>query len=167
MSAINWQGNRLVQRVASRGKEEELGYVQFDAPSGKYVLWLRDTRSAFGMNGGYVRGDEFDSLKDAKENAASSMSARLMHHMWMAGDTQLPVSLPEARTIVIKAVQNMQINQNSLGIQISDSDVRKAKEEVEKAEPTLLAKIFKEWLPSAFTGLSLAKLLELISNWRG
>ena len=167
MSPITWQGNRLIQQVASRGMEEELGCVDLDASSGKYVLWLKDTRNAFAVNSGYIRGDEFDSINDAKRNAAGSVSANLMHHMWMARDAQLPVSVPEAKTIVIQTVENMQVNQNSLGIQISNSDVEKVKEEVEQAEPSLLAKIFKEWLPGACTSLGLNKLFELLSSWKG
>ncbi len=162
MSTIIWQGNKLVQRVRSRGMTEELGYVDYEASSGKYILWLKDTKNAFGLNGGYVRGDEFDSMADAKRRAAGSISAGLLHHMWIAPDAGLPVSIPEAKIIIIKTVKNMQVNQNSLGIQVSNSDVEKVKEHVEKAEPSLLAKIFKEWLPSACTGLGLSKLLEIL-----
>ena len=167
MSSITWRGNRLIQRVTSRGMEEELGYVDLDVSSGKYVLWLKDTKNAFAVNNGYIRGDEFDSINDAKRNAAGSVSATLMHHMWMARETQLPVSVPEAKTIVIQTIENMQVNQNSLGIQISNSDVEMVKEEVEKAAPSLVAKIFKEWLPGACTSLGLTKLFELLSSWKG
>ena len=81
MSSVTWQENRLIQRA--REQVEELGYVAFDQNSNTYVLWLKDTCDAFGLNGGYLRGDEFPTLDAAKQTAAFSMSARLVHHMWM------------------------------------------------------------------------------------
>ena len=50
--------------------------------SGKFVLWLKDTSNVY-QNGTYLRGDEFATIKDAQESAASSPSAGIMHHIWM------------------------------------------------------------------------------------
>ena len=36
-------------------------------------------------NKGYVRGDSFPSMKDAKQHAAASTSAWLFHLMWLVG----------------------------------------------------------------------------------
>ncbi len=81
MSAITWkEENRLFQHVGTH--EEELGYVAFDQKSKTYVLWLKDTCGVLGLNGGYIRGDEFPSMAAAKEKAASSPSA-FIFHMWM------------------------------------------------------------------------------------
>ena len=83
MSIVVWDGDNVLQKV---GKNvEELGHVKFDPNSNTAVLWLRDTQNVFGVNGGYVRGDEFPTMTDAKENAADSMSARLLHQAWLAG----------------------------------------------------------------------------------
>ena len=81
MSSVTWQGNRLIQNAGDH--VEELGYVSLDQNTNTYVLWLKDTCNVFGLNGGYLRGDEFPSLASAKHNAAFSTSANLVHHMWM------------------------------------------------------------------------------------
>ena len=81
MSSIVWDGDNLLQRV--RNNIEELGHVKFDAHSKTVVLWLRDTQDVFGCGGGYIRGDEFPTMADAKMNAAGSVSASLLHHMWL------------------------------------------------------------------------------------
>lgn len=83
MSSILWDGNNLIQKVGDN--IEELGHVKFDEHSKDYVLWLRDTRGVLGSNKGYIRGDSFPSMEDAKQHAASSVSARIFHHMWMVG----------------------------------------------------------------------------------
>ena len=56
MSTITWQGNRLIQRITSKNREEELGKVEFDENTKSYVLWLKDTHNLFKTNYGYVRG---------------------------------------------------------------------------------------------------------------
>ena len=81
MSAITWQENRLIQHVGTH--DEELGYVDFDENSGTYVLWLKDTCGVLDLNGGYIRGDEFPSMTAAKQKAASSPSASILHYIWM------------------------------------------------------------------------------------
>ena len=164
MSTITWQGDTLIQRVSSLGMQDELGYVARDDQSGKYVLWLKDTKRVFSADGAYIRGDEFASMADAKRNAASCTTATIFHRLWMARHTGLPVSVPEARTIVIQTVENMQLNQNSLGIQVANSDIALIKERVEQAEPSLLAKVFKEWLPSACTAIGLGALIRLLGG---
>ena len=62
---------------------EELGYVALEQNTETYVLWLKDTCDMLGLNGGYIRGDEYPSMVSAKKSAASSVSAQLVHHMWM------------------------------------------------------------------------------------
>lgn len=81
MSSVLWDQDNLIQRV--RNHVEELGHVKYDSNSNNYVLWLKDTREVFGTNRGYIRGDSFPSMKQAKQNAAASTSARLFHYMWL------------------------------------------------------------------------------------
>ena len=81
MSGITWSGNRLIQRVGQ--ESEELGYVELEGDSGTAVLWLKDTCSVLGLNGGVIRGDAFASMADAKKNAASSPCAFIMHWIWL------------------------------------------------------------------------------------
>ena len=83
MSSILWDGDNLIQKVGDN--LEELGHVKYDENSKDYVLWLKDTRDVFSTNKGYIRSDSFPSMKDVKQNAASSVSARIFHHMWMVG----------------------------------------------------------------------------------
>ena len=81
MSSITWKGNRLYQHVGKY--DEELGYVQCDENLGKCFLWLKDTCGVRGLNGGYIRGDEFPSMVAAKQKAAASPSAFILHYLWM------------------------------------------------------------------------------------
>ena len=69
MSSIVWDGANLIQRAA--GKTEELGHVKLDPISNEYVLWVKDSRHVFGVGDGYVRGDSFAALQDAKRKAAN------------------------------------------------------------------------------------------------
>ena len=98
MSTITWQGNRLIQRITSKNREEELGKVEFDENTKTYVLWLKDTHNFFKTNYGYVRGDEYGSLDLAKEKAAQSVSASLLHHLWMMPKTKQEVKVWAANT---------------------------------------------------------------------
>ena len=81
MSSITWKENRLFQHVGNH--HEELGYVKYDENSKNYVLWLNDTCGVLGLNGGPIRGDEFPSMEAAKQKAASSPSAFILHYLWM------------------------------------------------------------------------------------
>lgn len=81
MSAITWQGDHLFQRVGTH--EEELGYIDFDQNAQTYVLWLKDTCGVLGLNSGPIRGDEFPSMAAAKQEAALSPSAFILHYLWM------------------------------------------------------------------------------------
>ena len=68
----------------------------------------------------------------------------------------------EARTIIVKSVKNLQINQNSLGIQISPTQVEDINTEVDKASPDKLKQILKEWIPQAFLGAGVGQLLAML-----
>ena len=83
MSSIVWDGDNLLQKV--KNNIEELGHVKFDPHSKTVALWLRDTQDVFGCGGGYIRGDEFPTMAVAKTNAAGSVSAGLLHDMWLVG----------------------------------------------------------------------------------
>ena len=54
----------------------------------------------------------------------------------------------EARLAINGSIQNLQINSNALGIQITDSDVEKVKTTVSEAEPDTLKRVIVEWLPT-------------------
>ena len=82
MSSIHINSTRLTQR--HREFEEELGYIEYDKRTGKFVLWLKDSRDLFNRRHGYVRGDEYDTMRTAKAYAAGSASARLMHLIWLS-----------------------------------------------------------------------------------
>ena len=83
MSSVVWHGDHLIQKVGVN--VEELGYIRYDKESNGFVLWLRDTRGVFGGKHLVIRGDTFPTMADAKRKAASTVSARLFHHMWMVG----------------------------------------------------------------------------------
>lgn len=82
MSAIHWRGNHIFQSVGDN--ESELGHVNLDQNTGTYVLWLKDFDGDFvGNPDSYVRGDEWHTLQEAREEAAGSPTARLLHLKWM------------------------------------------------------------------------------------
>ena len=98
MSSVLWDGDNLIQKV---GKAvEELGHVKVEPNSDKAILWLRDTRDVFGVGGGYVRGDEFATITDAKRTAAGCVSAQLLHHLWLAGLPKTGDAAPEVALAV-------------------------------------------------------------------
>lgn len=86
MSSVLWDGNTLTQRW--RQVSAELGHVAHEEQSGKVVLWLKDTRNVFGTSYGYVRGEEYKDMREAKEKAAASSAAFLMHLLWLRGLTE-------------------------------------------------------------------------------
>ena len=81
MSSVTWNGDKIMQHAGT--DDAELGYISLDKPSGTYVLWLKDTCGVLDLNGGYIRGDEFASMAEAKEKGASSGSAFIMHYIWI------------------------------------------------------------------------------------
>ena len=83
MSSVLWDGDNLIQKVGQN--TEKLGHVKLDEHADEYVLWLKDTRGVFAPGNTYMRGDTFPSMKDAKQRAASSVSAWLFHYMWLVG----------------------------------------------------------------------------------
>ena len=83
MSSVLWDGDNLIQKVGQH--VDQLGHVKLDDHAGAYVLWLKDTRGVFGSGNTYIRGDTFASMKEAKQRAATSVSASLFHYMWLAG----------------------------------------------------------------------------------
>ena len=99
MSSIHINGTQLTQRY--REFEEELGYLEYDQRADKFVLWLKDSRDLFNRRHGYVRGDEYDTMREAKAYAAGSASARLMHLIWLS--KLAPEELTEARQEVAHA----------------------------------------------------------------
>ena len=62
MSSIHLSGNRLTQRT--RGYEEELGYIELEPSSGRWVLWLKNTFDVANTAGAYIRADEYPSLRE-------------------------------------------------------------------------------------------------------
>lgn len=61
---------------------------------------------------------------------------------------QVSLSVDEARLTINGSVQNLQINSNAIGIQITDGDIEKVKAAVDKAEPDDLKRAIMEWIPT-------------------
>ncbi len=82
MSGMRWEDDgKIVQEL--RNQKAELGYIGHERDTGKFILWLKDPEGIFGNKAGYIRGDEWDSLDEAKQRALDSTSARLAHFMWL------------------------------------------------------------------------------------
>ena len=85
-------------------------------------------------------------------------------HLAMIGEfDEEPILTPtESRVIIIQSVQNLQVNSNAFGMQITNSQVEEIKIAVEKASAVTLKRILQEWLPQAFLGASLGQLVTLL-----
>ena len=68
----------------------------------------------------------------------------------------------EAKVIISGTVGNLHLSQNSLGIQITPSQVEHINSEIDKASPAMLKKVLKEWIPQAFMGSGIGKLLGML-----
>ena len=79
MSSIFWKKGSLIQRVGNH--QEELGYIEFDSRTKTYVLWLKDPNEEEAR---YIRGDEFPSLAEAKDEAAELAAVWMFHYTWLS-----------------------------------------------------------------------------------
>lgn len=81
MSSIVFSGDRYLQRVGNR--EAELGRIEWEESSKKWVLWLKDTPRMLSDGSGYIRGDEYDTRTEVLEKALPSPSVSIMHLLWL------------------------------------------------------------------------------------
>lgn len=153
MSSITRQGNRLIQRAGN--DVEELGYIGFDQNTN--VLWLKDTCGVLNLNGGYIRGDEFTSMEEAKKNAASSPSAFIMHYIWMRRSIKakaLATVNDNWEEISISIAQKIQVNKEAMTDKISEYfdkiPIEKIKEWSKKISENLLVSMLIELIKTLF-----------------
>lgn len=85
-------------------------------------------------------------------------------HLELIGDEdeETVITSSESRIIKIKMVENLHINSNKLGMQINASQVQQIQEAVDKTSAITLKKVLREWIPQAFLGTGLDKLLGLL-----
>ena len=85
------------------------------------------------------------------------------HRALIGEDQDDPILSPhEARVVINGTVNNLQLNQNSLGIQITPTQVKDITGEIDTASPALLKKVLKEWIPQAFLGAGVGQLLGML-----
>lgn len=79
-------------------------------------------------------------------------------------ETDYPILAPaEAKVVISGTVNNLQVNQNALGVQITGDQLRQINEAVDKASPSALREIVKTWLPQAVNmGAGIATLLKAL-----
>ena len=143
-----------MQRVGNR--EEELGNVAWDDNSGTVVLWLKDTCGVLGADQGYLRGDEFVSMTDAKAQAASAPSAFIMHMLWMRKSVTDQVTK--------ELEENWETISSELGGDVKRNVVRDKVADYLRALPS---KKLKEWSEAIAKGVIIVTLAELIKNLLG
>ncbi len=83
MSSIHLSENRLTQRI--RGHQEELGYIELEPCSDKFVLRLNDTFGVATTAGAYILADEYPSLEAAKSDVLTAPSVSIWHLIWTRG----------------------------------------------------------------------------------
>lgn len=113
MSGVVWEGNRLFQRVG--GRRAELGYIRHDGERGKFVLMLNGESLGLPSNW-YLSGDEWNTIREAKEKAAGSAVASLAHTIWRDRDDE--------RSVYIKVIFVILENPS---LQQSPEDIEKSK----------------------------------------
>ena len=68
-----------------------------------------------------------------------------------------------AKVVITGTVNNLQVNQNALGVQITGDQLQQINEAVDNASPGTLREIVKTWIPQAVTvGAGLATLLKAL-----
>ena len=72
------------------------------------------------------------------------------------------ITSDESKVIINGTVRNLQINSNSLGIQITDANIEEIKAAVDRAPSDTLKQILKVWIPQAFLGSGLGLLLKML-----
>lgn len=69
----------------------------------------------------------------------------------------------DAKVVIIGTVDNLQVNQNALGVQITGDQLQQINEAIDKASPGTLREIVKTWLPQAVNmGAGIATLLKAL-----
>lgn len=151
LSSIVWSEGRLIQRVGNR--EEELGNVARDENAGVVVLWLKDTLGVLGPDGTYVRGDEFSSMDEALEKAASSPSAFLMHCLWMR------------KSVKDQVTEEVDKKWDGVSSELDGNIRRKAvREKLAEYFDALPIEELKKWGRRIAEGLTVAGLVDLIKG---
>ena len=113
-------------------------------------VWF-DTHIA-GMNAGVYR-----TIDEAVMDLADQ------HRVLTGTDgDELTIQAGEARIIVQGTVENLQINQNALGIQLTDETRERIDEAVNQADTVTLKRVLKEWIPQSLLGASVATLLSML-----
>lgn len=78
----------------------------------------------------------------------------------IAGNVKLTSN--EARIIIGSVVNQIQVNHNSLGIQAANSEFEQVKNAIADAPPSVLSRIFKEWLPQALVVGTVGLLMAIL-----
>lgn len=104
-----------------------------------------------------MKADGYNTIEEAVRHLADQ------HRALTGSDRgELTMQESEARAIIIGTVENLQINQNALGIQLTGETRVRIEQAVEGADATTLRRILKEWIPQAFLGAGVGTLLSML-----
>ncbi|MYD97896.1 MAG: hypothetical protein F4X98_11000 [Gammaproteobacteria bacterium] len=103
-----------------------------------------------------------DKLQRSLYPDDSSLSMMTDDDTIMDPRTNIRLSSGEARVIIGAIVNQIQINQNSLGIQASSSEFEQVRDALSEAPPSVLSRVFREWLPQALVASTVALLFALL-----
>ena len=99
-------------------------------------------------------------------NTITEMVKNLVEqHLRIEGDdAEDPILTPaEAKVVINGTVNNLQVNQNALGVQITGDQLQQINEAVDKAPPGTLREVVKTWIPQAVSmGAGIATLLKAL-----
>ena len=139
--------------------QERTGY--FFSPFGERIARFTHLKSGVKVP---VTGHKIPGLEQRYPTMEDALRDIADKHREMRGEgLDDPILQPtEARTVINGTVNNLQINQNSLGIQITSAQVKDINAEIDKAPPGMLKKILKEWIPKACTREGIKLLLVML-----
>ena len=154
MSSITWSGNRLIQRVGE--SECELGKITPEDGSETVVLWLKDTCGLLDLNGGYIRAEEYASIAQAKENAAGTSSAFIMHWLWMRNSVKNQIA------------DELERNWDAIAPELNDNSKRKeARKRIAEYLDAMPLSQIQNWSRRISEGTATSVLVDLLRKATG
>lgn len=146
----------------SAAKEQGYGHDlrKFDAIATEIAAYRRKVGGRVFSNRYQRANDPDDSSLDGVVDGAAVGERK--RSVFPEGSDIVALTIVDARHSVVSVAKQVQINQNALGVQFSDSDMEKVIVGVANAPASVIHRLLKDWLPSALTGLGLTLLLKIL-----
>ena len=149
-----YKGYRLEPRDRGKVVVSPLGVdiARFNYPTGRKLPFIGV------LEPGLTVRDDYESETEVVIDLADQ------HIRRYGEEADYPILGPaEAKVVINGTVNNLQVNQNALGVQITGDQLQQINEAVDKASPGTLREIVKTWIPQAVNmGAGIATLLKAL-----